>query len=298
MKSSSAKPTDLYPDFFADDGGSDSSIDDDQELANNSGAKRLASDVNSTSSPTMAARSVASGPQMVTDSPTTTAGVFNPELSSAPTLVGQELAVSGFSAAAATAGTSENIFSTESVIRAAKQGESVAQFRLGEMYRDGNGVAEDLEEAVNWLNKAASQGHKDAQRSLSKLYAKGPAANVERAVYWNLLSGMEEDGRIIACPNAFNDDQLALLPDVLAKFSEFKQLNELRLKTSNFHDSTFVEINKLIQSHGRLDSIVWKSELAKLRTNYDGRIQRVAIPILKSKFGAVTVLSFVGGRYV
>ncbi len=294
MKPSSAKPTDLYPDFFADDANSDSSIDDDQELAHNSNARRLASGANSTSSPVMAARSVASGPQIFNDSPNTTAGVFKRELSSAPTLVVQQLAVPGSSPAAAAAGASGNIFSTEAVLRAANQGEPDVQFRLGEKYRDGNGVTVDLAQAVYWLNKAAAQGDQEAQSNLSKIYAKGPAVNFELAVYWNLRSGMEEGGRMIACPNSFNDSHLALLPDVLAKFPEFKQVNELRLKTSNFHDSTFAEIHKLVQSHGGLDSIVWKSELAELLTNFDERIQRVAIPILKSKSG-VTVLSFVGG---
>lgn len=295
MKPSSEKPTDLYPNFFADDAGSDSSIDDDQELAHNSDARRLAPDGSPISSPAMAARSVASGAQMFTDSPDTTAGLFKPELSSAPTLVGQQLGVPGSLPVAAAAGASENIFSAETILRAAEQGEPVAQFRLGEMHRDGNGVTKDLGQAVYWFNKAASQGDQDAQSSLSRLYATGPAANFELAVYWNLRSGMSEDGRIIACPDSFNDDHLALLPEVLTKFPEFKQVNELWLKTSSFHDSTFAEINKLVQSHGGLDSIVWKSELAKLRKNYDGRIQRVAIPIVKSKYGVTTMLSIVGG---
>ena len=47
--------------------------------------------------------------------------------------------------------------------RAAKQGDVLAQFGLGEMYAKGYGVPENDREAVKWFRLAAEQGHADAQ---------------------------------------------------------------------------------------------------------------------------------------
>jgi hypothetical protein len=51
----------------------------------------------------------------------------------------------------------------------AKQGDIVAQFELGRMYLEGEGVAEDTEEAMSWLRKAAEKGHAHAQFQLGML---------------------------------------------------------------------------------------------------------------------------------
>jgi len=48
-----------------------------------------------------------------------------------------------------------------------------AQFSLGVMYRQGQGVAHDDKEAVAWWSKAAEQGHVEAQDNLGLRYAKG-----------------------------------------------------------------------------------------------------------------------------
>jgi TPR repeat protein len=39
------------------------------------------------------------------------------------------------------------------------------------MYHIGQGVEDDLEEAIKWYKKAAAQGHKDAQLSLERISA-------------------------------------------------------------------------------------------------------------------------------
>ena len=41
---------------------------------------------------------------------------------------------------------------------AAEQGDAVAQFNLGQMYRTGRGVQQNSETAVMWYTKAAEQG--------------------------------------------------------------------------------------------------------------------------------------------
>jgi TPR repeat protein len=44
-----------------------------------------------------------------------------------------------------------------------EQGGAVAQFNLGIMYNNGQGVPQDDAEAAAWCHKAAEQGHADAQ---------------------------------------------------------------------------------------------------------------------------------------
>ena len=50
--------------------------------------------------------------------------------------------------------------------KAAEQGHADAQHLLGLMYSYGDGVPEDQARAAAWLEKAAEQGHADAQRNL------------------------------------------------------------------------------------------------------------------------------------
>jgi TPR repeat protein len=49
---------------------------------------------------------------------------------------------------------------------AAKQGVSQAQFRLGELYAAGQGVPKDFEQAYAWYSVAAHLGHKQASTAL------------------------------------------------------------------------------------------------------------------------------------
>ena len=51
----------------------------------------------------------------------------------------------------------------------AKQGNAEAQFNLGVMYKDGIGVPQNHDDAMNWLSKASEQGHEHAGLILSVL---------------------------------------------------------------------------------------------------------------------------------
>ena len=44
---------------------------------------------------------------------------------------------------------------------------------LGGMYADGQGVQEDIDQAISWLRKAAEQGLAEAQYELGQMYANG-----------------------------------------------------------------------------------------------------------------------------
>ena len=52
----------------------------------------------------------------------------------------------------------------------AQNGHSGAQYNLGLMYNNGNGVGRDMFEAVDWWRRAAFQGHASAQYNLGLLY--------------------------------------------------------------------------------------------------------------------------------
>lgn len=67
-----------------------------------------------------------------------------------------------------------------------EKGDVDAQFRLGSIYFNGDGVPENRKEAVKWLRKAAEQGHSFAQYALGHLYAKGESVpeDDKEAVKW------------------------------------------------------------------------------------------------------------------
>jgi uncharacterized protein len=55
----------------------------------------------------------------------------------------------------------------------AEQGDAKAQYKLGLMYQEGEGVPKNYAEAVKWYRKAAAQGDADARSKLALWYALG-----------------------------------------------------------------------------------------------------------------------------
>ena len=55
----------------------------------------------------------------------------------------------------------------------AEQGDPIAQFRLGSLYENGDGVPRDFAKARQWYEKAAAKGHAGAQNNLGGLYEFG-----------------------------------------------------------------------------------------------------------------------------
>jgi TPR repeat protein len=72
----------------------------------------------------------------------------------------------------------------------AEQGDARAQANLGRMYANGEGVAENDQEAVKWYRLAAEQGDARGQTSLGFMYAngRGVAENDQEAVRWFTLA--------------------------------------------------------------------------------------------------------------
>ena len=74
---------------------------------------------------------------------------------------------------------------------AAEQGHAQAQFNLGVMYDNGEGVPEDDAEAVKWFRMAAEQGYALAQYNLGVMYATGegvPEDYVRAYAWFNLAA--------------------------------------------------------------------------------------------------------------
>jgi len=89
----------------------------------------------------------------------------------------------------------ENEFIEELRIKA-EQGDATAQFNLGFMYCDGEGVPQDYKEAVKWYRMAAEQGNATAQNNLGFMYCKGqgvPQNFVEAYAWFNLAAAQGEE---------------------------------------------------------------------------------------------------------
>lgn len=57
--------------------------------------------------------------------------------------------------------------------KSAEQGNTIAQYYLGRMYKNGRGVSQDNAKAVEWYRKSAEQGYVDAQYGLGYMYHNG-----------------------------------------------------------------------------------------------------------------------------
>ncbi|WP_288144257.1 tetratricopeptide repeat protein, partial [Escherichia coli] len=66
----------------------------------------------------------------------------------------------------------------------------MAQHSLACMYRDGEGVEVDDEQAFKWCQKSAEQGYAEAQYHLATMYIDGRGVDVDyqQVVFWLNLS--------------------------------------------------------------------------------------------------------------
>jgi hypothetical protein len=78
----------------------------------------------------------------------------------------------------------------------AEQGNADAQYNLGVMYDNGQGVPQDKAEAVKWYRKAAEQGHARSQFSLGLMYAVGEGVPMDKVKAYMFSS--------LACSNPRN----------------------------------------------------------------------------------------------
>jgi TPR repeat protein len=79
----------------------------------------------------------------------------------------------------------------------AKQGEPLAQAKLGIMYADGLGVPPNMTEALKWYRTAAEQGEPQAQVNLGFIYAQGQGVpqDYTKALQWFRLAANQGHAR-------------------------------------------------------------------------------------------------------
>lgn len=88
--------------------------------------------------------------------------------------------------------------------KAADLDNSIAQYKLGLCYSNGQGVKQDYHQAVEWFTKAAEQGLKEAQYKLATCYEnrQGVERDVHQAVEWFTKAaeqGLKEAQYKLAC---------------------------------------------------------------------------------------------------
>ena len=67
----------------------------------------------------------------------------------------------------------ESALELDATLLFAQEGDAEAQYNLGLMYANGEGVPQDYAEAVKWYFKAAEQGYARAQYGLGFMYTNG-----------------------------------------------------------------------------------------------------------------------------
>ena len=75
----------------------------------------------------------------------------------------------------------------------ADQGDIDAAFRVGFMYTHGQGVPQDLDEAIRWVRKAAEAGHPEAQYNMGLNYelGRGVVEDIVQAHVWFTLASSQ-----------------------------------------------------------------------------------------------------------
>jgi len=78
----------------------------------------------------------------------------------------------------------------------AEQGDGWAQYTLGVLYDNGDGVPEDDAKAVYWYRKAAERGNAQAQSNLGMMYVTGegvPQNYVQAYAWWSIAAAREHE---------------------------------------------------------------------------------------------------------
>ena len=108
----------------------------------------------------------------------------------------------------------------------AEQGDPEAQFVLGTMYRDGQGVEQDLEETLRWWEKAAELGYVDAQFALGNIHSGGYGVikNYLLSYMWFDITAERSDSALLKPIALSNRD--ALVPRMTAdEIAEAKRMS-------------------------------------------------------------------------
>ena len=109
----------------------------------------------------------------------------------------------------------------------ADQGDASAQFNLGIMYAQGEGVPQDYVQAHKWYRKAADQGDADAQFNLGIMYAQGegvPQDYVQAHKWWNLAAARYEASETVDRNMAVENRDIVAAKMTPAQIAEAQKL--------------------------------------------------------------------------
>jgi uncharacterized protein len=80
----------------------------------------------------------------------------------------------------------------------AEQGVVISQRHLGDMFREGDGVAQNYDAAISWYRMATDQGDAIAQHNLGSMYEKGQGVPQNYAVAASLYRSAASRGHVMA----------------------------------------------------------------------------------------------------
>ncbi len=104
--------------------------------------------------------------------------------------------------------------------------DKIAQYYLGVMYMEGQGVKQDYEEAGKWLRKASKQGLAAAMYKLAHLYTKGKGVpkDLEFAYVWYRVGATYNHQKSInmidEARSKLSDENLASANQLIAEYVE------------------------------------------------------------------------------
>lgn len=82
----------------------------------------------------------------------------------------------------------------DDLIQKAENGDAGAQFNLGAMYKNGEGVEQNYQEALKWYKKAAEQGYADAQIILGSMHYVGQGVEQDKVMAFEWWSKAARQG--------------------------------------------------------------------------------------------------------
>ena len=128
---------------------------------------------------------------------------------------------------------------------AAAQGVAEAQNNLGFMYESGTGVAQDLKEAEKWYRLAAAQGVTEAQIFLGVMYENGQGVvrDYVQAQMWYLLSAA----------NGSHDGTKAR--NIIANKMTAAQIAQAQEMAHRCQVSSYKQCNGVVQDH--IEAVKW-----------------------------------------
>ena len=142
-------------------------------------------------------------------------------------------------------------------------GDADAQFELAGLYAEGNGVKQNLTEAVKWCRKAAEQGHDGAQYKLGLSYQNGkgvPQSDTDAYIWLNIsaengapLNGRGKAGELAdGIRVSLSASQFEQAEKIAKRFQQqiSKQVEENYTKIINELNADGWEINMKIKDDG------------------------------------------------